>query len=254
MEVSMPVTLTAKQILTQYNEDSYTAFHAKRYAILLNILTTYISRSHIKVLDIGKSKLTDLIHSQFNKFEIDVDTLGFDEDCVTDTGRHYQFNLNDCQWKTKWRTGIPQYDVVVMAEVIEHLYTSPKLILEFLRTIIKPEGVLIIQTPNALALAERIKPIFGIHPYELIREDFTNPGHYREYTEDELRSYAKEAGFTVLHSTIHSYFDYRFVYKNGKKTVPSYVGALANVAYSCLPRGLKPGISIALRNSRGLII
>jgi SAM-dependent methyltransferase len=242
--VQKPVKLTAEQIITRYKGDGCTAFHSPRYAFLVNTLTSYITHSNLKILDIGRSNLTELISSEF---KIDVDTLGFPDDGTTDTGRHYHFNLNNTQWQDKWRTDLPQYDVIVMAEVLEHLYTSPALVLKFLKTLLKPQGVLILSTPNALDFAGRIKPLLGIHPYELIREDYTNPGHYREYTEKELRSYAEKVGFTILDFKLHSYFDYRYFSRDGKK-MPTYLGVVVNLIYRYFPSSLKSGMTVVLQN------
>lgn len=237
------VASKAEKIIEQYSENNYVAFHSQRYAVLLNIISSYISSGNVKVLDIGSSKLTELIAQEF---KIGVDTLGFAEDCLTETGKHYQFDLNNAQWEERWRTDIPKYDLIVMAEVIEHLYTSPVLVLSFLKTLLKPDGILIIQTPNALAFWKRIKPLLGIHPYELIREDCTNPGHYREYTEKELRAYAAKTGLTVIDCIIGSYFDYRYIFREGERLAPVYIGVLANFVYSYLPRRLRTGITITL--------
>ena len=48
-----------------------------------------------------------------------------------------------------------------------------------------------VSTPNALWLKHRIKLLMGRHPYELIREDKGNPGHFREYTAGELGDIAR---------------------------------------------------------------
>src|SRR5205823_6516869 len=109
-----------------------------------------------------------------------------------------QFDLNDAQSEDTWRRDIPRYDVVVMAEVIEHLYTAPELVLGFLKTLVADNGLVIIQTPNAAALSKRLKLLFGRNPYELIRVDTTNPGHFREYTSRELIRIAEGAGFEVV--------------------------------------------------------
>ena len=75
---------------------------------------------------------------------------------------------------------IGEYDVVVMAEVIEHLYTAPSVVLPYLRTLVRPDGVLIIQTPNAAAVFRRLKLLMGSNPFTLINEDTTDPWDFRE--------------------------------------------------------------------------
>jgi hypothetical protein len=130
--------------------------------------------------------------------------------------------------------------------VIEHLYTSPKLVLGFLRRLVSPSGVLLIQTPNAVSLTKRVKLLAGAHPYEKIRETARNPGHFREYTAGELREYAAASGFEVLHCRHYNYFDFRFSSHAGSST-PRWIEAMKYVALHWVPPSLKPGISLVLR-------
>ena len=44
------------------------------------------------------------------------------------------------------------YDAIVFAEVLEHLHTSPTLVLQVLTSLLKPGRLLVVQTPNAVAL------------------------------------------------------------------------------------------------------
>jgi hypothetical protein len=103
-----------------------------------------------------------------------------------------------------------RYDLIVFAETIEHLYTSPKLILNFLRNFMRTEsGVLIIQTPNAVSLSKRREMLRGINPFELIRENRYNPGHFREYTMEELIGYGTQAGLKVYRKEFCDYWQPR---------------------------------------------
>jgi len=223
--------------------NSYTCFHAPRYATVIELVRPFVRGASTRILDIGRSDLTSLLHENLN---VPVDTLGFDAEGPTATGFHYQFDLNQSQSADRWRRNLPRYDVVVMAEVIEHLYTAPSLVLAFLKTLLQPSGVLIIQTPNALSLTRRIKPLLGIHPYEKIREDNTNPGHFREYTGPELRTYAEKCGYDVVHLGYYNYFDLRFSDHTGAKT-PRWVEALKYRSFALLPGRLKPGMTLILR-------
>jgi len=219
--------------------DLYVAFHARRYAYVLQLLASYITRAECRVLDIGRSTLTGLIARTFC---VRVDSLGFPTDQESDTGRHYRFDLNDTQERTRWRCDLGQFEVIVMAEVLEHLHTSPIHVLAFLKTLLAPQGVLIIQTPNAAALHKRLKLLVGRHPYELIRENGSDPGHLREYTKSELYRYADRSGLVVERCHYENYFEYRFT-PHGD--VP--ILGLLNLAYAILPPSLKPCLTMVLR-------
>ncbi len=182
----------------------YVAYHAPRYAYLLEVLAKYGLGADSTLLDIGPSRLTTLIQERFG---IAVDSLGFGEDRVTREGRHFGFDLNLAQRKESWRRDLPRYDFVVMAEVLEHLYTAPQLVLSFVRTLLADDGRLVLQTPNAASLPKRLKLLLGRNPFEMIRIDPQNPGHFREYTQTELLDLAAGLGFRVEDYTASFYFD-----------------------------------------------
>ena len=70
----------------------------------------------------------------------------------------------------------------------------------------QPNGLIIVQTPNAAALRNRLLLAAGRNPYERIRLDPTNPGHFREYTLAELADVAAGAGFLVERALHLDYF------------------------------------------------
>jgi len=222
--------------------DPYTRYHAPRYAELLALLSEYVNVS-TKVLDFGRSLLSDWISWGFS---IPVDSLDIYSEGPTPTGRQYKFDLNDAADPARWRKDIPQYDVIVMAEVIEHIHTSPTQILSFVKSLMAPGGVLVIQTPNAAVLHKRVKLLMGRNPYELIREDANDPGHFREYTDRELIAYADQAGLRVERCFLRSYFDLSVrVRRPGAPTSKAW--ALATNLYRYAPRHWRPGITLVLR-------
>jgi len=225
----------------------YRGFHAPRYAYLLRLLEDLGANADSRMLDIGASHLTDLMRE---KFGARVDTLGFGEDLRSDQGNHYCFNLNDAQSADTCRTDLPQYDLIVMAEVLEHLYVAPQLSLAFTKKLLLPNGRLIVQTPNAASLRKRIKLLFGQNPYEMIRIDPENPGHYREYTIAELRGIADELNLLVDRCETGFYFDTRFVHDaEGRLVRHNPFGAIKNAFYRNLPGNLREGITLVLRHN-----
>lgn len=222
----------------------YLRFHGPRFSYVLNCLSQYLQPT-MRVLDIGKSRLTDMIHERYG---VTVDALGFDNNRSIASGRYYSFDLNECQDRSRWRCDLPKYDIIIFAEVIEHLHTAPSLVLGFLSQLLQPGGIIVIQTPNAVALPRRAKMLFGRNPFELIREDVTNPGHFREYTARELIAYATNLGLQVERINCCSYFDYRFAH-HGKTPSRSaqFIGSIKNFIYPLLPAGLRPGLTCIAR-------
>jgi len=230
------------------SDRGYIAYHAPRYAFLLRLLTQCGLRQGSQILDIGPSKLTSLIRT---KFGIKVDTLGFGADRTESDGRHFQFDLNSTQNGDLWRRDLPQYDFVIMAEVIEHLHTAPELVLAYVRSLIVRGGTLILQTPNAASLPKRIKLLLGRNPYERIRPDSCDPGHFREYTLSELHKIMGDAGFVVQGCITGFYFDARFAHHElGQAREQPFVGALKNMLYPLLPPNLREGITFVGVESR----
>ena len=82
------------------------------------------------------------------------------------------------------------FDSVIFSEVLEHLYESPIQILQELYRILKPNGVLILTTPNVMKLENKIKFFLNINIYQDIERFCYNPRyclHFREYTEKDLK-------------------------------------------------------------------
>ena len=194
------------QAIEKNKENGYLRYHAPRYDTLLCLLHKYYNGTK-KILDIGRSPFTEIAYSSL---KTQIDTLGFEVDKETKTGLNYYFDLNKSQNPKNWRRDIPQYDIIVFAEVIEHLHTSPKLVLQFLNSILKENGIIILQTPNAVVLHKRIQMLLGQNPFSLISENNANPAHFREYTASEISNYCRQAGFAIKRMSFENYFDYRY--------------------------------------------
>ena len=232
-----------EKYLEQFPEHKYLHYHAPRYSTLLNLVQQEYQEGD-RILDIGRSQLTEMAVTALNT---SVDTLGFAQDEDTDLGKHYHFNLNNSQEPNLWRKDLEPYDLIIFAEVIEHLYTSPNFVLSFLNSITAVGGRIILQTPNAVALHKRIKILLGKHPYEKIREDNTNPGHFREYTKQELINYSKNTGFKLKNILYGNYFDYRYQDIPERPEVKYQPKLkLINDFYSLCPASYKPGLTCVL--------
>jgi hypothetical protein len=237
---SRVVRRSAAEIRGRFPSSGYVAFHAPRYVYLLDTLRRLRPEPFEQMLDIGRSQLTEMLHDEFG---IRVDTLGFQEDGEHETGRHFRMDLNQSADEAMRPADIPAYDVVVMAEVIEHLYTSPATVLRFLRTLVRPGGLLVIQTPNGAALYRRVKLLLGRNPFDLINEDTTNPLHFREYTGKELRQYATDAKFEIVEFDYCNYLDQRYA----KTLKPARWRAVEQFILDVGPSTWRAGITAVLR-------
>lgn len=233
-----------RQAIEENKQDGYLKYHTPRYDMLLDLLHNYYTGDK-NILDIGRSPFTEIASRSLGT---QIDTLGFEADKKTETGFNYQFDLNNSQNSENWRSDIPQYDIIVFSEVIEHLYTSPELVLKFLKSLLKAGGIIIMQTPNAVALHKRIKMMFGKNPYHLISKNTSNPAHFREYTADELAEYCHQAGFNIEKMSIENYFDYRYRNHADGHTTKTEFYRLLNILYNILPSSLRTGLCFVIRS------
>lgn len=232
----------AKELADSPN-NGYLNYHAPRYQRLLELLHRCHSPK-AAVLDIGRTRFTTIASRSLGAR---IDNLGFEPDGKTSTGFNYQFDLNDAADESTWRRDLPKYDIVLFCEVIEHLYTSPCQVLRFIRTLLKPGGILIAQTPNAVVLHKRIMMLLGHNPYALISKNTRNPAHFREYTASELREYSRTTGFDVLEQSAEAYFDYRYADHARGSSRPRRALAPLNWLYRIVPGSMRPGLCYVLR-------
>ncbi len=203
----------------------YLDYHARRYGTLMEVVGSVAPR---RVLNVGPMFETHLLRSA----GATVDTLGFANPpfAPREGERHIEADLNDLH-----DDGDGSYDAIVMAEVIEHLHTSPAIVLGRLATWLRPGGTIVIQTPNAVALHKRVRMAAGRNPLEPIRADASNPGHFHEYTLSELIDAGRAAGLEPAGVRAENYF--------GASRGARAYAALGRV----LPRGLRHGFTVWMR-------
>src|SRR5262249_21256625 len=91
------------------------------------------------------------------------------------------------------------FDVVVFSEIIEHLAINPVWTLAEIHRVLKPNGHLILTTPNALSIERVSCALTGRRPFV----DHYSPGfgygarHNREYASYELHALLDGTGFEV---------------------------------------------------------
>ena len=213
-------------------EQVYLRTHRRRYALLLDLVGELGPK---RILVVGPSFESELLRERLPGAT--VNTLGWQDHRfpLREGEQHVQLDLNAGDQPT-----LEPHDVIVCCEVIEHLHVPAAGVLRYLATGLAPEGRLIVQTPNATALPKRVRMLLGRNPYEPIRDEPANPGHFHEYTVPELRAAFEDAGLEVAQLVTANYFDH------GSRKNRAYrrVGPL-------LPPTLREGITIVARAPRG---
>ena len=194
----------------------YLEYHRRRFEYVLRKCVECCPDPSASVLDIGRSFLSQMLLQRYGSVTTlglglsELQQFGHEAGSIGTTGAksyagHIVFDLNAAQ--TVERIEVPQeFALIVFAETIEHLYTAPELVLGFLEKLLAPGGVIICQTPNAVALHKRIQMVLGHNPFERLRIDERNRGHIREYTRKELIEIGYRAGFDTVSHEFQDYF------------------------------------------------
>ena len=89
------------------------------------------------------------------------------------------------------------FDVILYCEVMEHLTMDPHAVLLKLRQKLKPDGCLILTTPNAVRLTNVTKMLFGANVFNFYSAAGIYGRHNREYTLDEVQKLLTHSGFEL---------------------------------------------------------
>lgn len=245
--------ITDEQIIQHFaqrelDEDltHYLHYHLPRYKLTLHTLEALFARirekdakAELKLLDVGQSFLTELVR---HYTDATVNTLGFEDldgmDFAPRQGeKHYTFDLNTAI-ETNKCPDTEEHDVVVVAEVIEHLLVSPLNVFKCAASWLKPGGYLIVQTPNGASLRKRLMMAIGRVPFAMPPDKPVVFWHHlREYTIAELTSMASEAGLK-LDSLVSGNF-----YNIGDTlTIKAY-----DLVCRFLPPGFRSGLSMTFK-------
>jgi SAM-dependent methyltransferase len=90
------------------------------------------------------------------------------------------------------------FDVVLFCEVLEHLPHDPLFALHEIRRVLKPEGTLILTTPNVARLENVARLLAGENIYDPYSGYGLYGRHNREYTAEELRRLLEHVGFRAV--------------------------------------------------------
>ena len=95
------------------------------------------------------------------------------------------------------------FDVIVAGEVIEHILDTDYFI-EHVKRVLKPNGFLVLSTPNVASFGRRFLLLFGKNPYFEASFGFppeAHSGHLRFFTKSLLLNYLEREGFEIIRFT-----------------------------------------------------
>jgi 2-polyprenyl-3-methyl-5-hydroxy-6-metoxy-1,4-benzoquinol methylase len=94
------------------------------------------------------------------------------------------------------------YDAVLCMGVVEHIPHTPRPMFESINRVLKPGGVLILDTPNLAYIYKRKQLMRGESVFPPIAfqyyADIPFTGHHREYTQPEIEWMLHEIGHEIL--------------------------------------------------------
>jgi len=90
------------------------------------------------------------------------------------------------------------YDVIIAADVLEHL-ADPQRLLEQFAEVLSPRGVVLVSIPNVAHWYPRLRVASGTFDYE--RRGILDAGHLRFFTKKSFSALAKRAGYKVRRDT-----------------------------------------------------
>jgi 2-polyprenyl-3-methyl-5-hydroxy-6-metoxy-1,4-benzoquinol methylase len=104
----------------------------------------------------------------------------------------WSFDIEDI-WPDE--LGREDMDVVIAGEVLEHIF-DPIAVLKHIRKALKPDGSIIITTPNFMTWTNRVRFLFGKFRYQ--EQGMFDFGHIRWFTYRYLKEVLREAGFRIV--------------------------------------------------------
>ena len=189
-----------ERIQAEFN--NYLREELKRFLYTINILPADTGR----LLEIGSSPyFTSLLVRRFTHYDLTCSNyFGADHpDVATQVevstkGEREEFVFHNFNIESDSNPfGKDYFDAVLFCEVIEHLTNDPMQALLNIKSMLKPDGHLILTTPNVNRLENIARMISGANMYDPYSGYGPYGRHNREYNKHELQLLLTHLGFDI---------------------------------------------------------
>lgn len=183
---------------------NYAHNHRLRIAFDIDLTLQHIPQGS-KILDVGS--IPPLLIAVLKNYDYDVQGLDISPERFQGMIKQIGLEVVKCDIETK---NIPfadnSFDGVIFNEMFEHLRINPIFTLREILRVIKPEGTLLLSTPNLKSIRGFINYIFRNRAYSCAGNIFSeyqklntigHMGHVREYTAKEVCEFLEKVGFCV---------------------------------------------------------
>ncbi len=130
-----------------------------------------------------------------------VKTLGYEvsgmeiSDKAAERGRKKSLDIKTADATKSFPFLKNSFDVILAGEIIEHTLDDAEF-LKKIHNLLRPNGILIITTPNLISLKNRLLMLLGLNPRFAIA-----PYHYKVYTPNLIRELFKKSPFRFFKLT-----------------------------------------------------
>jgi SAM-dependent methyltransferase len=177
--------------------------YKSRYKECIRRFAALAPTGQVDVLDVGGGQLALLSAKLWNDRGATADIPGSHLEYMAKEGIE-TFHWNLCKSDAPFAR---KFDFIFFSEVIEHLPIPGHIVLERLRKILRPGGVLLCTTPNLYRLRNVVFMALGRNIFDYFRypEEDVALSHILEYSRDHLDWQFKKAGFAT-HEVEHVQF------------------------------------------------
>jgi hypothetical protein len=182
------------------NEQSaYLRLHRERFFEMVNLSAELTADlEHPLILDFGIGEHTRLFKSIFPDIRLHVaEYPGRWGISGLNVDHGYEVDLSSRASREASLVPIKEFDLVMFSEVIEHLIVNPIEVIEWLLSLVKPNGYLVITTPNMFS--KNNIPVYlafdnPLAPFPMEDTRALGQAHLREYSHIELLRFIQIAG------------------------------------------------------------